>query len=311
MKIPTLALIALCSQIYPLFGTPDHAVSVTERFLGSNPTRFAILRTEIDNLSSYYSSRTTTWLDEIPKTSDGREKAKATLLLDVTHTVDIEHTDRNIPAPVSEKTNSQDSSLTLASVLQQFPDQMRQAWTLEQISKLEIHPIGGIRFNRKLEFIHGTYIREKIFDGCNSDDLWELSEVSEDGDCIYLRLSIGSDSGPESRIVCIPAEITKRQRDQSSAQRVYLVAGKFDTREEAMLAAGAMVAKASEMKFYGFHPEIWSLEDGTLKDKYVIAESFSTELIGSGGILEMEKRLEIQLTPMSSERFIERTLVRH
>ncbi len=309
MKTPTLVLSALCSLFHPLAATPDHAVSVTERVLGSNPIGFAVLRTETDNLASYYSSRVTTWLDEIPKTPEGREKAKSTLLLDVTHTVDVNHADRNTPAPVAEKINSQDASLTLASVLQRYPGQMRQAWTPEQLSKLEIDQVGGIHFNRKLEFIHGTFVQENFFGGRHADESWSLSEVSEDADCIYLRLSVGNDSGPESRIVCVPPEITKRQRDQASAQPVYLTAGKFDTREEATQAAAAMVAKAREMKFQGFHPEIWSLEDGTLKTKYVVAETYSTERIGTGGIPEMEKALEIQLTPMSSGRFIEKFFV--
>ena len=63
MKTPTLVLSALCSLFHPLAATPDHAVSVTERVLGSNPIGFAVLRTETDNLASYYSSRVTTWLD--------------------------------------------------------------------------------------------------------------------------------------------------------------------------------------------------------------------------------------------------------
>lgn len=309
MKIPLLVLITLCSQLYPLTATPDHAVSVTERFLGSNSTGFVVLRTEIDNLSSYYSSRNTTWLDEIPKTVDGREKTKSTLLLDVTDSVDIDHTDRNTPAPVTESINSQDASLTLASILQKYPDHLGTSWTPEQLSKLTIDQVGGIHFNGKLYFIDGTFIQKTIFGDRHGEELWALSEVSEDSDCIYLRLSIGNDSGPESRIVCVPPDVTKRQRDQSTAQPVYLIAGKFKTREEAVQAARIMVTKAKGKKFYGFYPEIWSFEDGTLKTQYVVADSFSTERIIRGGIPEMEKTLEIHLTPMSSDHFIERTLV--
>jgi hypothetical protein len=309
MKTSTRVLTALCSLIHPLFATPDHAVSVTERFLGSNSTGFAVIRVEADNLGSYYSSRITTWLDEIPKTPDGREKAKSTLLLDVTRTVDIEHSDRNTPTPVAEKINRQDASMTLASVLQRYSGQMGQAWTPDQLSKLEIHPVGGVHFNRRLELIHGTFVHEKIFGGRHADKSWSLKEVTEDADCIYLRLSIGNDSGPESRIVCVPPEVTKKQRDQASAQPVYLVAGKFESRDEAMQAARAIMAKARELKVYGFVLEIWSLEDGTMKTKYVIAERFSTERIGKGGIPDMEKSLEIRLTPMSSGRFIEKFFV--
>lgn len=309
MKTPTLVLTALCSLIHPLAATPDHAVSVTERVLGSNPAGFAGLRTETDNLGSYYSSRVTTWLDEIPKTPEGREKVKSTLLLDVTHTVDVNHADPNIPPPVAEKINSLDASVTLASVIQRYSGEMRQAWTPEQLSKLEIDQVGGIYFNRKLALIHGTYVQEKIFGGRHADESWSLSEVTEDANCLYLRLSIGNDSGPESRIVCVPPEITKRQRDQASAQPVYLVAGEFESREEAVQAARPIMAKARELKIHSFQLEIWSLEDGTSKTKYVIADQSSTYRIGIGGIPKLESALEIQLTPMSSERFIEKFLV--
>ncbi|MES2474137.1 MAG: hypothetical protein V4640_00055 [Verrucomicrobiota bacterium] len=309
MKTSTVVLFALFQMIHPLFATPDHAVSVTERFLGSNATEFAIIRVETDNLSSYYSSRVSTWLDEIPKTSEGREKMKSTLLLDVTRTVDVDHSDQNTPPPVAEKINSQDASLILASVLQSYPGQMRQSWTPEQLAKLEVHPVGGVHFNRKLSLVHGTFVHEKLFGGRHVDEAWSLSEVSEDADCIYLRLSSGIDSGPESRIVCVTPEVTKQQRDQASAQQVYLVAGNFESRDEAMQTARSIMVKARELKLHGFELEIWSLEDGTMKTKYVIADQSSTYRIGIGGIPEIEKALEIRLRPMSSSRFIEKFVV--
>jgi hypothetical protein len=309
MKTPILVLTALCNLIHPLAATPDHAVSVTERVLGSNPGGFAVLRTETDNLGSYDNSRVTTWLDEIPKTADGREKVKSTLLLDVSHTVDVNHADPNTPPPVMEKINSQDTSLSLASVLQRYPGQMRSAWTPEQLSKLEIDQVGGVIFNRKLALIHGTHIQQKLFGGRHADEPWSLGEVTEDADCLYLRLTIGNDSGPESRIVCVPPEITKRQRDQASVQPVYLVAGKFESREDAVQAARPIMAKARDLKIHSFQLEIWSLEDGTMKTKYVIADQSSTYRIGIGGIPKLESDLQIQLTPMSSERFVEKFFV--
>lgn len=311
MKIPTLLLTAFCALIHPLVATPDHAVDVTERILGSNPTGFAVLRTETDNLSSYYRHRVTTWLDETPKTSDGREKVKSTLLLDVTYSVDIDHTDRNTPPAADEEINSQDTSLTLASVLQCYPGEMQKSWTPEQLSKLEIHPVGGIHSNRGLELADATFIREKLFGGRQGEEPWKPVQAWEDDNAIYLRLSIGNDSPIESRTVCVSPNVTKQLRDQASAQPVYLITGKFDTLGEAMKAATALVAKAKakKMKFYQFHPEIWSFEDGTLKTQYVIADEFSTERIETNSIPEIEKTLEIRLTPMSSKLFIEKFFV--
>lgn len=308
MKIRIFCLIVICCLTHPLVATPDHAVTVTERFLGSNPTGFAILRTESDNMCSYYSSRVTTWLDEIPKSFNGREKMQSTLLLDVTRTLDAAHSDPNTSVPVVEKINSQNAALTLASVLQRYSDQM-QPWTPEQIAKLKIDPIAGISSGRKLVLINGSTIGERIFGGRHADEGWALKEITEDKDSIYLRLSMGQDGREETRILCVSPEITKRQRDQAAAQPVYLTTGKFDNLDQAIQSARALVEKKENLKLYNFHPEIWSLEDGTSTIKYVIAEKFSTELIKSGDISHMESALEIQVTPMSSDRFIERTKV--
>lgn len=311
MKIRACLLVVIHGLIHPLAATPDHSVSVTERVLGSNSTGFAVLRTEHDNMCSYYSSRVTTWLDEIPKTPNGREQMKSTLLLDVTRSRDSNHSDPNTPAPVTETINSQNATLSLASVLQRYPGQLQQAWTPEQIAKLEIDPNAGISYNGKLVFIHGSAIGEKIFGGRHGGEPWALDEVAEDADSIYLRLSVGQDEGPESRIVCVPPAITKRQRDQADAQPVYLTTGKFDTRDEAIQAARTLVEKAREKKFSDFFPEIWSLMDGDSTSKYVVAERFSTQMIKNGRLSEIESTLEIRLTPMSSDRFIERTKVVH
>lgn len=309
MKTPTLVLIVWCNLIHPLFATPDHVVSVTERFLGSNATGFVVIRVENDNLGSYYSSRTTTWLDEIPKTSDGRETVKSTRLLEVIRSVDVDHNDPNTPPAVSEKIHHQDTSLTLAAVLQNYPVLLGPAWSPEQLAKLEVHQVGGIYFNRKVSLVHGTFVHERLFGGRHDDVEWRLGEVAEDANCIYLKLSIGNDSGPETRIVCVPPETTKQQRDQAAAQPVYLVAGKFESREEAEQTARAILTKARGLKVPAFQLEIWSLEDGTMKTKYVIADASSTYRIGIGGISKLEEALEIRLTPMSSERFIEKFFV--
>lgn len=309
MKIPALVLIAFYTLVLAVAASPDHRVDVTERILGSNSSGFAVLRMESDNLCSHYSYRTTTWLDETPKTLDGREKVKSTLLLDVTHTVDIEHKDLNTPATVAEEINSQDKTLNLASVLQRYQAQVDQPWTPEQLSTLEIHPVAGIHFRGKLELRDGTFIREKVFGGRQGEASWMLKEVMEDGDAIYLKLSIENESGDETRIVCVPPNVTKQLRDQASAQPVYLISGKFGTLEEALKAAASLVTKAKEMEFVQFRPEIWSFVDGTLKTQFVIAEMYSTEQIEANRVPEIEKALEIRLTPMSSGRFIEKFFV--
>lgn len=51
-----------------LRATPTRAVSIDERLLGSNKTHYAILRTEVDNMGSYYDRRTKQFLQVYRKT---------------------------------------------------------------------------------------------------------------------------------------------------------------------------------------------------------------------------------------------------
>ncbi len=83
-------------------------------------------------------------------------------------------------------------------------------------------------------------------------------------------------------------------------QPIYLIAGRFDSLAE---------AAARGLKIYHFHPEIWSVRQPTDRTEYLVAEAYSKELIESARIPQIEKALEIDFTPVSSEGFIERTFI--
>jgi hypothetical protein len=292
-----------------LLATPDRATQVRERILGSNPNSFAILREESDNLGNYYTSRKTVWLDEVPKIAGGREKTKSTLLLDVTYHVDPDHADPNIPPAVTEELHTRDSELTLAAILQSNSDQPETRWTPEQRAQLVLHPVGGVRLGHRLVLVDGAFIQQKVFGGRDGASTWRLDEVTEDGNCLYVSLSIGEDGSAESRVVCVPPDVTKRFQDQKSAEPVYLVAGQFESRESAAELATALVAKARAEKIFGFRAEIWAVDGGWKSFKYVVVDAYSTDRIREGGIDKLEESLGVRFTPTSSERFVERFFV--
>jgi hypothetical protein len=61
------------------------------------------------------------------------------------------------------------------------------------------------------------------------------------------------------RVFCIPEKTTKDVRDRAILKPFYLVAGTYETHDEAILRARALLAITREKKFYGFHPEVWSV----------------------------------------------------
>jgi hypothetical protein len=92
-------------------------------------------------------------------------------------------------------------------------------------------------------------------------------------------------------------------------QPIYLVAGSFDTEGAAVASALELVKKAGEMKFYGIHPEVWSVRPPTDKVVWHVVERFSTEMIQNNAVPRTEAALGIRLVPMPSTSFIERTVV--
>jgi len=64
MKQLLLALGLILVSATFVLGTPDRVLDIEEDFLGSNAEAFAILRTEHDNLGSYYADRVKRYLDE-------------------------------------------------------------------------------------------------------------------------------------------------------------------------------------------------------------------------------------------------------
>ena len=309
MKTPVLCLLAIGSLAAPLAATPDHAVTVSERLFGASATDYAILRTEDDNQCSYYSSRVCTWFDEYSKESRGLGKTRSTLLLDVTYQRDANHSDRNTPAPVTETVNSRDATLSMAELLQRYPGQAATNWNQEQLARIEVHPEAGIHFRKRMLLFDGGVIAREVFGDRHRGETWTLEGVSQDMNVLYLRLAMGQDQGRESRIVCVPPQPTKQALDQSTMQPIYLVAGKFDSLAEAEARGQALLQKARGLKIYNFHPEIWSVRQPTDRTEYLVAETYSKELLESSCIPVIEKALEIDFTPVSSERFIERTFV--
>ena len=292
-----------------LGATPDHSVVVDERFLGSNATEYALLRTETDNQGSYYISRAKTWLDEYSKEDSRREKRRSTLLLDVRRSVDAGHQDPNTPAPVTETVESENATVSFASLLLRYPRRSTEGWGDEKLAKIDAAAVSGISFERRELLAETTMISEVIFGGRPAGEAWKLSGVSDDGNTIFLHLAMGNDQDRATRVMAVPSGESKRTLDQLQLEPIYLVAGTYDQRELAVARAAELRDLAREKKLYGFQPEVWAMLPPTDRITFVVVARGSGEVIKSGNIPSWESALGIHFVPTASDRFQERIWV--
>ena len=286
----------------PLSATPDHAVEVREAFFGSNTSGFAVLRTEEDNCGSYYRSETSSWLDEYSADDPSRSKARATLLLKVSHHINPD--DHKAP-PVVNVLEEQ-KTLTIADLLKRYPVRALEPWTKEQMSKMEIHPQAGIHFRKRVFIIDGAVIDKEVFAGRHSDSEWRLDGVSHDAKMVYVQVSAGNDEGPQTRLIGVPLKVSKIVKDQLEMEALYLVSDRFDSKDAAASRALELGKLARERGLFAFQAEVWSTCLPTDKMAWLVTAANSEELIRAGTVRKLEDGLGLDFEPVSSERFEER-----
>ncbi len=299
------AALALTLQ---LGATPDHQVTVEEQLSGSNESAFAVLRTETDNLASYYSSQRRVTLDE--RSKETGELLKSTLLLDVKHAVDANHNDPKTPAPVSQKTLAKDETITAADLLERYPPPHRKIWTEAELAKLETDPTAGIHFDRRVRIADGKQITDDVFHGRLAEVEWRIAGAFEDTNSVYFTLTkLDEDGSKETRLLCLPPSLTESIRAHQNRKPFYLVAGTFGTKEEAIRQAEAWLAKAREGKNFHFQPEVWSKWEQNVRIVHLVVQADSMQLIESGRLKALSELLGVDFTPESSNSFQERTKV--
>jgi hypothetical protein len=309
MKTKTFVHIALFWVVTVVLatGTPDHSIKVEERLLGSNTDGFITLRTEVDNLGSYYNSRRKRFLVEyakLPKdpTSEvslGAE-VKSLLLLDVSTTLNVDQVATNPSTAKSEETIAKNEDVKLAELLLRFPDEAKR-WDDEKFRKITYDSTNGPRLDR-VGIAWGGWIKERFGGDRNADLDWELREVFEDANCLYL--SVYAESYGQ-RLVSIPPRKTQQVLDHIAKKPMYLIAGKFKTAEEAIKKGRDLMEKTQGK----FQSEIWSAGRSKEEMVYVVADSQTEEHINNNAFETLEALMGVDLTVMSSKSFDERTEV--
>lgn len=303
----TLLGIACATMIH---ATPERVINIDERLVGTGDGIHAILRTERDNLGSYYSDRENIWLDEYASGESIRQLVKSTHLLDVTFIIDANHTDRNTPPAVERRVAHEDDSLPWASVLSRYPLRESEPWPESRMEMITSHQAGGIRFKNRIMLLDTKIITE-TFGKQYTDHPWAIKSIVESGGLLFLTIEKSTpDETRETRIFHVPRENSQTIHDQMDLEPIYLATGSYESLDEAMAVTGQLIAQAREAEVFSFHPEIWEERHPAPRTRYVIVLQHSMKLIESGRHTNIQKVLGVELVPTSSKNFWKRTHVK-
>ena len=169
-------------------------MTVEERLLGSNSTGYITLRTEVDNLGTYYGYRTKRFLVEYSKQQSDPKYQEALgaeidsqLMLDVSTSFDASHPKPFSTEATSHKVNAKNNDVKLADLLERFPNTSPELGGLKKFAKLTWDSTNGLRLGR-IRLAWGGWIKKRFVGDQNANLEWVLNEVFEDENCLYLSV---------------------------------------------------------------------------------------------------------------------------
>lgn len=290
--------------------TPPDVLVSDERLLGANAENYAVLRTEFDNLGSYYNSNTKVFLEERSKATG--KNLKQVLLTDAKRVVDAEHDDPATPPKVTVEVTHQDKEVGLGELLARYPllsDAKGPAASLEGFA---VRADQAITFGETLTLLDRAQVVGEVFGGRLEETAVTLVEASDQGSEIYLKLAKQDEDlgDAESHWVCVGSALTMQVRAHRTKEPVYLRAGIFPDKATALAKAAEWKEVCRTKKVNGFDPEIWSTGSDAASARYHVVLRNSAHLIERESSGEIGEVLGLPLQAVSGKKFLEWTPVR-
>lgn len=303
---------------------------VEETFFGSNPTAYALLRTETETTDSDEFLRNRTWIDEYAKepvlSDDYSQKqygeedrirhgayqsklTQSTLLLDMTVRKNRESEPKASGSAAAENVASQSANTTLAAMLLRYPDRTMTRWSPAQMKELVQN---GFFYHYKTQtLVNGSLVRARILDLQGDAEMNQalgptnVSVVEEDANCLYITFHATNPEHKQTRIFCILPAATANVRQLAKCEPFCLLAGRFDTKTEALESAKSLRSQLNTRQdFSDVELQVWHVYNTNYtRAFYFVVMPRTTELIKQGRVAKLQEFIGTRLPLVPSETF--------
>jgi hypothetical protein len=304
-------------------------VMVEEMFFGSNSTGYALLRTETETTANDGFLRQRTWMDEYAKEAvplddhglryDEEKRVRygniqtkltqSTLLLDVTIPKNSEADTKPGDHTAAVNVASQGAQVALAAMLLRYPKRVLTRWSPDQMKQLEQT---GFFYSFKTQtLVNGRLVRARTFDLGGDAEMHQalgptsVSSVEEDENCLYLTFHANNPEHMQTRIFCMLPAVTANVRHLAACEPFVLLAGRFDTKNEALESAQALRSKLNAQKdFADVELQVWNVSN-TNYDRafYFVVMPQTSELIQKGRVAGLQEFIGTRLPLVPSKTF--------
>lgn len=305
------------------------ALLVEETFFGSNPAAYALLRTETETTASDGFLRRRTWMDEYAKEPvllddysqrDGEEVrirhgayqsklTQSTLILDVTIPRNRESDIKASGNTAAANGANQNSPITLAAMLLRYPNRMLTRWSPAQREQLVQN---GFFYHFKTQtLVNGSLVRARIVDLQGDAEMHQalgptsVSAVEEDENCLYLTFHTSNPEFKQTRVFCVVPTATANVRQLAACEPFCLLAGRFNTKNEAQESAKSLRSKLNTQKdFSDVELQVWNVYNTNYsRDFFFVVMPRTAELIKQGRVAGLQEFIGTRLPLVPSKTF--------
>jgi len=310
-------------------GSPIRRTTVEEQFFGSNPSGYAILRSETEPDGDGNTTRCKTWLDEYAKTpvvlynhpkEEGRIRngaytsklVSSALLLDISYDQRSNNPVNSQPPLTAETVHKQEAETTMSSVLLRYPTRSLTPWSPERARDLRSDDGSLFILYKCQTLVSGQAIRARM-GGMNTGDAEVLQalgrrtidNIAEDGNCVFLTITAATDQRKQTRVFCMVPMLADNLHALSSREPLYLSAGRFDAKDEALRNARSLSEKIANIpEFSGSGIQVWA-DDSTAYSRtfYCVVVNHTMDIIRQQRVSMLERLLETPLLLVPSDSF--------
>ena len=234
---------------------------------------------------------------------------QSTLLLDVTIPRNNESEIKASGNTAAVNVASQNSQTTVAAMLLRYPNRNLTRWSPAQMKELVQ---SGFFYHFKTQtLVNGSLVRARTVDLQGDAEMHQalgptsVPAVEEDGNCLYITFHASNPEHKQTRVFCVLPAATANVRHLATCEPFYLLAGRFDKKNEAQESAKSLRSKLNtQQDFSDVELQVWNVYSSSYsRDFYFVVMPRTAELIKQGRVAGLQEYIGTRLPLVPSKTF--------